>query len=298
MSLNFSISFATGFHNLQKSEDNFWLFENELISFCAHQGLRDQMEDRMHSICDPITNLSIFSVFDGHGGDSVADYLESNYSSHVSTNILKNVAATDNENNFETTKKKITGCIHEIDRDIIKKDTSRIYTGSTLCSAVIQNNKYLTVANVGDSRAIASDSQGNCVVLTKDHKPSDAKEKQRIKEAGGVVTQEGEDCERVQGILAMTRSIGDASLKARKFLIVDPDVKTYDLTKEKFRYIIIASDGLFDVFEDEEIIQKANLYLKTNENQLFPKLAWFSCKDAIKHGTEDNVSILIIKLFL
>uniref|UniRef100_A0A914XWL0 PPM-type phosphatase domain-containing protein n=1 Tax=Panagrolaimus superbus TaxID=310955 RepID=A0A914XWL0_9BILA len=241
----------------------------------------------------------MFSIFDGHGGDSVSDYLESKYSTHIFEKLLENdIITSDNEEYFKTIEKEITNGIHEVDNNIIKMDTARIYTGSTLCSAVIQNNKYLTIANVGDSRAVACDSQGNCITLTRDHKPSDEKEKQRIEDAGGAVTQIGEDCERVQGILAMTRSMGDASLKARKFLIVDPDVMTYHLTKDNFRFIIIASDGLFDVFEDEELIQKVNLYLQTNGNESFPKLAHFLCLEAINHGTEDNISVLIIKLSL
>uniref|UniRef100_A0AC34GBE1 PPM-type phosphatase domain-containing protein n=1 Tax=Panagrolaimus sp. ES5 TaxID=591445 RepID=A0AC34GBE1_9BILA len=260
--------------------------------------MRDHMDDRMHCLIDPKNDLSIFSIFDGHGGDSVADYLESKYSSHIFEKVSTNITVTDEEKYLKNIEEEITKCIHEVDEKIIEMDTARIYTGSTLCSAVIQNNKYLTIANVGDSRAIACDFQGNCVTLTRDHKPSDEKEKKRIEEAGGVVTQDGEDCERVQGILAMTRAMGDASLKARKYLIVDPDVTTYDLTKDKFRYIIIASDGLFDEFEDDELIQRTNLYLQDNGNESFSKLAHFLCLDAINHGTEDNVSVLIVKLLL
>uniref|UniRef100_A0AC34FZP1 PPM-type phosphatase domain-containing protein n=1 Tax=Panagrolaimus sp. ES5 TaxID=591445 RepID=A0AC34FZP1_9BILA len=177
-------------------------------------------------------------------------------------------------------------------------DTARIYTGSTLCSAVIQNNKYLTIANVGDSRAVACDSQGNCITLTRDHKPSDLKEKQRVEDAGGVILQFKNDVERVQGILAMTRSVGDATLKPNEVVISDPDVKTYDLSKQQFRYIILASDGLFDVVSNEEVIQMANSYIQIHGSSALSKVANILCTEALRRGSLDNVSVLVLKLVL
>ena len=46
------------------------------------------------------------------------------------------------------------------------------------------------IANVGDSRAIISQNDGNSrYSLTRDHKPSDKLEQKRITEAGGKVYQ-------------------------------------------------------------------------------------------------------------
>jgi serine/threonine protein phosphatase PrpC len=62
-------------------------------------------------------------------------------------------------------------------------------------------------ANVGDCRAVLSD-KGKAVQLTFDHKPNAPKEKERIEAAGGFVHNG-----RVNGLLAVSRSIGDVNYK-------------------------------------------------------------------------------------
>jgi serine/threonine protein phosphatase PrpC len=53
------------------------------------------------------------------------------------------------------------------------RQNKAIILGSTLISAIFEQNRYLTVVNVGDSRAIACDKNGRVRLLSKDHKPSD-----------------------------------------------------------------------------------------------------------------------------
>lgn len=45
--------------------------------------------------------------------------------------------------------------------------------GSTLVAAIVQENRFLTIVNVGDSRAVVSDADGMAHAVTVDHKPSD-----------------------------------------------------------------------------------------------------------------------------
>lgn len=47
------------------------------------------------------------------------------------------------------------------------------FAGSTLISVILEKNRFLTVINVGDSRAVACDSFGSAIALSADHKPSD-----------------------------------------------------------------------------------------------------------------------------
>ncbi|KAL6723729.1 hypothetical protein Aduo_018705 [Ancylostoma duodenale] len=44
---------------------------------------------------------------------------------------------------------------------------------STMIAAIMEDNRYLSVINVGDSRAVACDLQNRVVSLSKDHKPDD-----------------------------------------------------------------------------------------------------------------------------
>ena len=63
-------------------------------------------------------------------------------------------------------------------------------------------------ANSGDSRSCLSTKSGKCVELSWDHKPDNDGELKRVKAAGGFV-EDG----RVQGVIAVSRAIGDWEYK-------------------------------------------------------------------------------------
>ena len=87
------------------------------------------------------------------------------------------------------------------------------------------------VANAGDSRAVIGLKKGDkyeALAMSEDHKPDNEGEKKRIEEAGGFV----ED-NRVRGILALSRSIGDLEYKVKgenkdykkDMITADPEIK-------------------------------------------------------------------------
>lgn len=127
---------------------------------------------------------------------------------------------------------------------------SRDVAGTTALIALLEGS-HLVVANVGDSRGVMCDSKGNAIPLSFDHKPQQIKERKRIKEAGGFITFNG--VWRVAGILATSRALGDYPLKDKKLVIADPDVLTFDLSDHKPLFILLASDGLWDTFSNEEV---------------------------------------------
>lgn len=57
----------------------------------------------------------------------------------------------------------------------------------TTCLIALLSDKDLTVANVGDSRGVLCDKDGNAIPLSHDHKPYQLKERKRIKRAGEFV---------------------------------------------------------------------------------------------------------------
>lgn len=61
------------------------------------------------------------------------------------------------------------------------------FSGTT-CLIALLSDKDLTVANVGDSRGVLCDKDGNAIPLSHDHKPYQLKERKRIKRAGECVT--------------------------------------------------------------------------------------------------------------
>ncbi|KAG8908714.1 Protein phosphatase 2C 1, partial [Tulasnella sp. 408] len=106
--------------------------------------------------------------------------------------------------------------------------------------------RVLYTANVGDARAVLSRS-GKAVRLTYDHKGSDKKEVRRIQEAGGFVLNN-----RVNGVLAVTRSLGDSAMK--EYVVGSPYTSTMELN-DADEFLIIACDGLWDVIEDQPAVE-------------------------------------------
>ena len=63
----------------------------------------------------------------------------------------------------------------------------------TTCLIALLSDKDLTVANVGDSRGVLCDKDGNAIPLSHDHKPYQLKERKRIKRAGELISA-SKDC--------------------------------------------------------------------------------------------------------
>lgn len=61
------------------------------------------------------------------------------------------------------------------------------FSGTT-CLIALLSDKELTVANVGDSRGVLCDKDGNAIPLSHDHKPYQLKERKRIKRAGKLIS--------------------------------------------------------------------------------------------------------------
>lgn len=117
-------------------------------------------------------------------------------------------------------------------------------TGSTATVAVV-TPRHIIVANCGDSRAVLY-RRGRAIALSVDHKPDRADELARIEAAGGrVIFMNGA---RVQGILAMSRAIGDKFLKP--VVISEPEI-TITRRHPEDECLILASDGLWDVISNE-----------------------------------------------
>ncbi|KAJ6478146.1 phosphatase 2C-like domain-containing protein, partial [Mycena vitilis] len=93
-------------------------------------------------------------------------------------------------------------------------------------------------ANAGDALGVLCRA-GKAVRLTYDHKGSDKQEAKRITDAGGFVVSG-----RVDGVLAVTRSLGDSSMK--EFVVGAPYTTETELCDDD-EFLILACDGLWDV---------------------------------------------------
>ncbi|XP_056167636.1 protein phosphatase 2C 56-like [Syzygium oleosum] len=168
--------------------------------------------------------------------------------------------------------------------------------GSTAVVVVLSACQII-VGNCGDSRAVLCRGD-EAIPLTVDHKPNREDEVKRITNAGGKVLYT--DCERVEGVLSMTRAIGDHFLKP--WVISVPEV-TFMARSEEDEFLIMASDGLWDVMTSEEAVKFASLVhsrLQKWATMGYDGPAKIIAKgllaSAIKKGSCDNISVIFIDL--
>lgn len=117
--------------------------------------------------------------------------------------------------------------------------------GCTACVVLVTNTE-IYVSNAGDSRCVVC-KLGQSVSMSTDHKPTLASERARIYKAGGTV-----DGDRVNGILSLSRALGDFEHKQGKtigpcdqIITAFPDVMSMKLS-EGVEFVIIACDGIWD----------------------------------------------------
>lgn len=95
---------------------------------------------------------------------------------------------------------------------------------------------------------------------------------------------------RVVGVLAVTRSFGDHSLK--QFVTARPHVEEVKvLPSDKF--IVVACDGLFDVFEDQEVVDFISDRMAAGRES---GSAQALIQQALARGSMDNVSVVVVYL--
>lgn len=178
--------------------------------------------------------LTWFGVFDGHGGDKASQFCADWMSSYVR-----------NEESYPfDLGYSMKNAFTAVDEDFIG---TGLPDGSTAVAATLVGGRRVICANAGDSRAIVVRRDGTVVRLSRDHKPGMPDETRRISELGGRVIYWGRW--RVEGLLAVSRSIGDASLKP--YVCADPEVCEYDIGKDDW-FLILSSDGVWDVMDNEE----------------------------------------------
>jgi len=164
----------------------------------------------------------------------------------------------------------------------------------------------LTVANVGDSRAILCHG-GKVVELSEDHKPELPREEDRIKKAGGHVALIG-PCHRVDGWdLNLSRALGDFHYKSNENLppeeqkvIAVPEICTLELTDED-EFLVLACDGCFELHTSQNVIDivRKELQKGATPEKAAEKLLDDSCSESLlktRGRGGDNCSCIVLLL--
>ncbi|KAE8669366.1 putative protein phosphatase 2C 25 [Hibiscus syriacus] len=256
--------------------------EAEGYSVYCKRGRRGKMEDRYSAAVDldGDPKQAFFGVYDGHGGSRAAEFVSKNLDKKVMAEVSKTGedAAIDHA---------IREAYLTTDTDVLKEDLS----GGTCCVTVMIRKGNLFVSNAGDCRAVLS-RNGVAEALTSDHHPSRQDERDRIEALGGYVDR----CHgvwRIQGSLAVSRSIGDKHLK--QWVIAEPETKMLEINSE-FEFLILASDGLWNKVTNQEAIDFVRPFCVGLDNpNPFP-----ACKKLVElsswRGSFDDISVMIIPL--
>ncbi|KAL5213452.1 hypothetical protein ABZP36_024299 [Zizania latifolia] len=253
------------------------LSENSRFSYgyASCPGKRASMEDFYETRIDGVDGetIGLFGVFDGHGGARAAEYVKQ----HLFSNLIKHPKF------ISDTKSAIAETYNHTDSEFLKADSSHTTdAGSTASTAILVGDRLL-VANVGDSRAVVCRG-GSAIAVSRDHKPDQSDERQRIEEAGGFVMWAG--TWRVGGVLAVSRAFGDKLLK--QYVVADPEIKE-EIVDSSLEFLILASDGLWDVVTNEEAVSMVKPV--QDPEQAAKRLL----QEAYQRGSADNITVVIVR---
>eukprot|EP01101_Sappina_pedata_P004604 TRINITY_DN1991_c0_g1_i1.p2 TRINITY_DN1991_c0_g1~~TRINITY_DN1991_c0_g1_i1.p2 ORF type:complete len:384 (-),score=118.88 TRINITY_DN1991_c0_g1_i1:124-1275(-) len=231
---------------------------------------------------DSVLGEAFFAVYDGHAGLEAADFMSDN--AHV---YLAN-----HPSYYTNVQEAFVDAFEQAEKEFLKMANEKeILSGTTALSVLVRGNQ-LFVANTGDSRAVLC-RNGKAVGLSADHRPDREDERRRVEEAGGWILaeevlnvprlyrlhldevmelEEAEDLigwvtvRKVNGVLGMTRSIGDRLIKGTnkdiffgqqfggELVLPTPEITTEDIASKDSEFMILASDGLWDVLSSQEAV--------------------------------------------
>lgn len=278
---------------------------------------------------------SFAAVFDGHGGDECSNYLVEALPRHIRSHMLaerdalrtaiessRGVRGGHSEQTEDATselmRRILKNAYLRTDKEFISPKSAP-QSGSTAATVLLMGRR-LFAANVGDSRVVLCRGGGQCVELTSDHKPSRPDEAARVRAAGGFILHK-----RVMGELAITRAFGDKSFKmgikamleeeaeelnsgtsglndndiakdlTAPLVSSEPEIASMVLSHND-EFLLLACDGLFDVFRSQDAIALARQELIAHRGEP-AEVARILSDQAIRvRRSRDNVSILIVVL--
>lgn len=285
---NISLNVALGMTNGFDSPDNISSY-NPVVS-CgsfATCGPRETMEDThflLPNMCGR-RDIHLFGIFDGHRGAAAAEFsaralprlLQSlSFSISPAESLVR--AFTETDAAFRSVLDS-----HRKSRGLIKKDW---HPGCTAITAFLVRNK-LYVANAGDCRAILCRA-GHAIALSRDHVASCLDERERVVKGCGEVKWRVDTWRVGAAALQVTRSIGDDDLKPA--VTAEPEITEICLSLDD-EYLVMASDGLWDMISNEEVVSIIRDTVK-EPSMCSKRLA----TEAAQRGSKDNITVIVVFL--
>ena len=262
----------------------------------SHIGPKTRMEDYDYFIedmrlYDPslTEKISYIGVYDGHVGPACADYTVFK----IHNEILRHKQFPDD------IKTAISESIATIETNYKSISKSYNVNAGTTAGIILITEKKIVTANLGDTEIVLSKKTQPFNILSVKHTCANIDEKKRIEEAGGHIRFNNGD--RVEGVLLVTRSIGDEALK--HCVTCEPSMFEIPLDGDE-EFIICASDGMWDVFDYGDAVLLVKELMRSEYKESVDKLGVSLPKDmndiarylvdlALKKGSKDNVTVSI-----
>lgn len=234
-------------------------------------GLREYMEDRFYFDLDFRHKGELFAgVYDGHGGDEVAQFLQKELHHRVLNHLGDGNSFL---KAFVLAYEKIADEVCDL----------KLAEGSCAANLILSGGK-IYFANAGDVRILVVGKDVR--QLTIDHHPNVPEEKQRIIKSGGVIAKKHIISD--SGYIAISRSIGDREYRFLG-LIPTPHIGVYELQIDDLA-LVAASDGVFETMSNEKVAQI------TRNGQNAQAISQTIIQAALRSGSNDNVTALAVKL--
>ena len=293
-----------------------------LVGAGRTKGNRPYMEDfdfcyRTMQLSDVYSAVSMLGVFDGHGGTECGQFMQDELPGII-TSLIKN--ATHRNSCTMSLGEALHSAFIRADEDYLSGTSNSAGTTATVLlfepGGLDRSGKWrgpgtVCIASTGDTRAVLC--RGSVAIpLTIDHKATSPESIASVALAGGYV-----DRGRVMGSLAVGRALGDAHLKRGKnlkknpkwstpgeALTPNPDVLSFVPRRtglnpgDDDKFIILASDGLWDVVSNQEAVDKVKAALEAlseppTERDICRICESMAIEAVNKLGSKDNVTVEI-----
>jgi Leucine-rich repeat (LRR) protein/serine/threonine protein phosphatase PrpC len=174
-------------------------------------------------------------------------------------------------------------CFVQAFRDVSRAvDGANIQEGAAAVSAYV-SGQMCVLACAGDARAVVYDHDGGIRATTFDHKPHSLREMERIRAAGGFVTENG----RVNGTLGLSRAVGDSPFQP--MVTHTPDIVIVPLQHAPC-CLVLACDGVWDV------LTRRQVWALIATEKSAARAALLIRDYAHCMGSTDNISVIVVFL--
>ena len=268
-------------------------------------------------------NFNIYGIFDGHGDNGhliskhISDFINGYYNNKLNyylnekdkqnlfTEKITNIFL-DNHQNI------INKCSSSLDEEIKSKINYDISNSGSTSVILFLVDDILICSNVGDSQCIlfncSAEDLWTFESLSKIHLASDEKEQKRIIECGGEIHPyyeedgifEGPDRiyakNKVYPGLVMSRTIGD--LDAKKIGVISEPELILKKMDENCKFLVIGSDGLWDVMKPYDIIRIIRPYFNRGDIEGACQILMKKASQQWEKNKEERDDITIIVVFI